>query len=374
MAGPGDPPPRGFSGGGDDEYRSTVFDESFVRAARLQEFSARERLADCEHPVRPLPPRPLRGKPWRGLVLAVLIVFAFGAVVYAGVRVQQQPVDRPGPRVMSSTVVPLSPDGESRVPGGRPARLLERSPAAEFYTGAAGVTLPPVRSTAHFADTQVLAALAVAKEYVVESSLNPEVLSGATTRPVRILIDPDQHAQFDRSIERPAADGHHAATGWLVRFAPGHTEFAGEGVRVRGTMEIRETEADALEIVTDHVFVYAVRPAGASGDRASGDRASGARPDGARPDGEAASLFTVRRELRLRFDREDLRDQHLTVERSEVRAGPMSCAARAHDALRPLTAGQSAGGDHPAGTDPYVRGGGDSPMCGTLDPSSLPRP
>ncbi|MFH0244376.1 hypothetical protein ACGRHY_18615 [Streptomyces sp. HK10] len=359
MAGPGDPPPRGFSGGGDDEYRSTVFDESFVRAARLQEFSARERLADCEHPVRTLPPRPLRGKPWRGLVLAVLIVFAFGAVVYAGIRTQQQPVGRSVPRVMSSTVVPLSPGGESRVPGGRPARLLERSPAAEFYTGAAGVTLPPVRSTAHFADSQVLAALAVAKEYVVESSLNPEVLSGETARPVRILIDPGQHAQFDRSIERPAADGRHAATGWLVRFAPGHTEFAGEGVRVRGTMEVRETEADALEIVTDHVFVYAVRPA---------------RADGARPDGEAASLFTVRRELRLRFDREDLRDQHLTVERSEVRAGPMSCAARAHDVLRPLTAGQTAGADHPAGTDPYVRDGGDSPVCGTLDPNSLPRP
>ncbi|MGY1451725.1 SCO2583 family membrane protein [Streptomyces sp. SS8] len=366
MTGPGEPPPRGFSGGGDDEYRSTVFDESFVRAARLQEFSARERLADREHPVRPLPPRPLRGRPWRGLVLAVLIVFAFGAVVYAGIRTQQQQqsVSRPGPRVISSTVVPLSPGGESRVPGGRPARLLERSPAAEFYTGAAGVTLPPVRSTAHFADSQVLAALAVAKEYVVESSLNPEVLSGETARPVRILIDPDQHAQFDRSIKRPAADGHHAATGWLVRFAPGHTEFAGEGVRVRGTMEVRESEADALEIVTDHVFVYTVRPAGASGERAAGDR----------PDGEAASLFTVRRELRLRFDREDLRDQHLTVERSEVRAGPMSCAAPAHDALRPLTAGQSAGADHPAGTDPYVRDGGDSPVCGTLDPSSLPRP
>ncbi|MGK5449054.1 hypothetical protein [Streptomyces radiopugnans] len=355
MAGPGDPPPRGLPGGGDDEYRSTVFDESFVRAARLQEFSARERLVDCEHPVRPLPPRPLHGVPWRGLVLAVLIVLAFGAVVYAGVSGPRRPVEQPGPRVMSSTVVPLSPDGGSGVPGGRPSRLFERSPAAEFYTGAAGVTLPPVRSTAHFADSQVLAALAVAKEYVVESSLNPEVLSGRTARPVRILIDPDQHAQFDRSIERPAADGHHAATGWLVRFDPERTEFAGEGVRVRGTMKVREAEADALEIVTDHVFVYAVRPA-------------------ARADGEAASLFTVRRELRLRFDREDLRDHHLTVERSEVRAGPMSCAARAHDALRPLTAGQTADADHPAGTDPYVRDGGDSPVCGTLDPSSLPRP
>jgi hypothetical protein len=356
MTGSGHPPPEGFPGRGDDEYRSTVFDESFVRAARLQEFSARERMADHEHPVRSLPPRPLRGAPWRGLVLAVLLVLAFGAAVHLGVRTPQQPAERSGPRMMSSMVVPLSPDGE--VSGGRPSRLFERSRAAQFYTGASGVSLPSVRSTAHFADSQVLTALTVAKEYVVESSINPEVLVGDTARPVRILIDPVQHPQFDRSVERPAADGRHAATGWLVRFDPQHTALAGGGVRVRGTMAVRETDADALEVVTDHVFVYAVRPA-----RVRGGEGGGAA---------AASLFTVRRELRLHFDREDLRDHQLTVEQSTTRAGPMSCAAGTHDALRPLTAGQSAD-DRPAGTDPYARDGG-TPVCGTLDPRAQPSP
>ena len=48
MGGPGEPPegtPEGPSGA-EDEYRSIVFDESFVRAAPLQEYSARERITD----------------------------------------------------------------------------------------------------------------------------------------------------------------------------------------------------------------------------------------------------------------------------------------------------------------------------------------
>ena len=52
MAGRRNPPegtPDGGSGGGDDEYRSVVFDESFIKAARIQEFSAQERMEDEEH-------------------------------------------------------------------------------------------------------------------------------------------------------------------------------------------------------------------------------------------------------------------------------------------------------------------------------------
>ena len=353
MARLGDPPPEGVPGGGDDEYRSTVFDESFVRAARLQEFSARERLADHEHPVRILPPRPLRGS-WQGLILVLLVTLAFGTAICMGVRAPDRPPETPRPRTLHSTVVPLSPSGE--VPGGSPENLFENSPAAEFYVGAAGVTLPPVRRTGNFAESQVLAALAVAKEYVVESSLNPDVVTGRTERPVRILLDPAQHRQFDRSLDRPVADGRHAATGWLVRFDPERTALADTGVRVRGTMEVREAGSDALEVTTDHVLVYAVRPAGEGSEARGGDRDA------------PASLFTVRRELRLHFDRDDLRDQQLTVEEATLRAGPMSCAAHGHDVLRPLTAGQSAGNDRPPGIDPYARDSRDTPLCGALAP------
>ncbi len=82
----------------------------------------------------------------------------------------------------------------------------------------------------------------------------------------------------------------------------------------------------------------------------------------------------MRRELVLSFDRGNLRDQQVVVERATVRAGPMSCGARSHEALSPLTAGQTAGDDRPAATDPYDRHGGNTPLCGTLSPSSQPSP
>src|SRR5690606_34546526 len=89
MGGPSDPPegtPEGAPGGGEDEYRSVVFDESFVRAARLQEYSAQERITDHAPAVRRRPPRRRSGLSRQALVLVLLIAVAFGTAVYMGVR------------------------------------------------------------------------------------------------------------------------------------------------------------------------------------------------------------------------------------------------------------------------------------------------
>ncbi|MCZ9343699.1 hypothetical protein NGM37_38715, partial [Streptomyces sp. TRM76130] len=128
MGGPSDPP-EGTPEGGDDEYRSVVFDESFVRAARLQEFSAQERIADHTPAVRR---RPVlrRGLSRQVLTLVVLIAVAFGTAVYMGVRhPYQSPVARQSAEQVRMTVVPLAPGGE--VPGAADAeRLYAHSPAA----------------------------------------------------------------------------------------------------------------------------------------------------------------------------------------------------------------------------------------------------
>lgn len=101
MGGPGEPPggtPEGASAGGEDEYRSVVFDESFVRAARLQEFSAQERLADHAPAVRRRPPLH-RGLSRQALILVLLIAVAFGTAIYMGVRhPYQTPVAQPPSR------------------------------------------------------------------------------------------------------------------------------------------------------------------------------------------------------------------------------------------------------------------------------------
>ncbi|MFI7293196.1 hypothetical protein [Streptomyces sp. NPDC050121] len=355
MAGLGDPPegtPEGTPGGGEDEYRSVVFDESFVRAARLQEYSAHERMADHAPAVRRRPPL-RRGLSRQALMLVLLIAVAFGTAVYMGVRSPYQSAMARGPvEPLRMTVIPLSPQGV--VPGAAdPESLFARSPAAQFRIGAEGIPLPPSRSTAHFSDSQVVTALITAKDYIVHSSLFPEVLTGQQVRPVRALIDADQLDQFDESFSHPAADGRHAPTGWLVRFDPAQAQLADSSIRVQGTLQAAETDSATLEVTADHTFVYALRPTGAAATA-------------------PASLFTVRRELHFRFDREDLRTHQVQLIVSYVQAGPLSCAEDSTNHLRPLLAGQTAKAGGPAGTDPYATGGA-TPLCGALAQSAQPK-
>ncbi|MEV3991193.1 hypothetical protein AB0J57_20025 [Streptomyces sp. NPDC049837] len=362
MAGRGDPPegtPEGLPGGGEDEYRSVVFDESFVRAARLQEYSARERMGEPTQAVRSRPlwsrtPRGPRPGPRHGaLVLVLVLAVAFAAVVYLSARTTYQPLTDRRAEPLRSTVVPLAPQGA--VPGGEPDALYAHSPAAQFRSGAAGIPLPAAKRTAHFSESQVVAALSTVKDYLVQSSLDPDVLTGAAVRQVRLLLDPDQLEQFDRSVESPADDGRHAATGWLVRFDTAEVALADPtAARVRGTMRVTEVAPDVLEVTSDHTFVYAVRPAGADADA-------------------AASLFTVRRELAFRFDREDLRMHRAELLTSRVQAGPQSCAADPSGSLHPLPAGHRAAPSGPAVTDPYATGTHTTPtLCGALSPAAQP--
>jgi hypothetical protein len=376
MGGPGDPSegtPEGGPGGGEDEYRSVVFDESFVRAARLQEFSAQERIADHAPAVRRRPPM-RRGLSRQALILVVLVAVAFGTAIYMGVRhPYQTPTARPAVEPARMTVIPLAPQG--KVPGhADPTYLYAHSPAAQYRIGAEGIPLPASRRTAHFSDGQVVDALLTAKEYLVRSSLDPGVLTGGQIRPVRVLLDAAQLDQFDESFDRPAADGRHAPTGWLVRFDPAALELADDKIRVQGTLQFAETDASTLEVTADHTFVYALRPAGKAGASeptgatgASGDKAG----DRARPASEV-SLFTVRRELHFRFDRDDLRLHTTQLVVSYVQAGPLSCAEDSTNRLHPLLAGQTAKAGGPAGTDPYATGSATA-LCGSLAVGAQPR-
>ncbi|WP_406450011.1 hypothetical protein OG782_11680 [Streptomyces sp. NBC_00876] len=355
MADRGDPPDgpsENGASGSEDEYRSLVFDESFVRAARLQEFSAKERMGEHARAVRSLPNRTFRNGSRAALALVVLIALAFGAAVFMGFRhPYQSPVGRRA-EPLRMTVVPLAPRGP--VPAGTTAALFASSPAAHYPKGVAGINLPVTRRTDNFSESQVVAALITVKDYLAASSLDPDVLGGNAVRPVESLLDPDQMVQFDRSMNEPYNDGRHAATGWLVRFDPAAVTPDPE-VRVRGTLRYAEVGADALEVVSDHTFTYVLRPA-----------VSGPQQEG------GASLFTVRREMRFRFDREDLRLHRLEVQTSYLQAGPQSCSADTTGALRPLLAGRRAVPRGPAGTDPYETGRPTAALCGTLEVSSLP--
>ncbi|SFB99582.1 hypothetical protein [Streptomyces aidingensis] len=328
-------PPEGFPGdlsGGDEEFRATVFDESFVRAARLEEYSAQQRIEDHTSPVRRRDPGPVRSLlgslPTQGLAFALVILVALVTAVYLG-NAMPYGGDRttavPPPQI---SVLPLAPDGT--VPGGEPEELYAGSPADAFGIGAAGLDLPEARATEHYSQGQVADALALAKEYVVASGITPGVLTGATALPVRSLLRPGQQRQLDRSLA--GGTGQAPATGWLVRLDTSEAEPAGSPVRVDGVFSV--TEADgALEVSSTHLLVYAVRPAA---------------------DPEApASLFHVRRELRMSFTEEDLRNRTTVLLGSRVLAGPADCADSSARSLRPLLAGESARDPGGPATDPF---------------------
>lgn len=283
------------------------------------------------------------------------IALALAAAVYMGLRNPYVAPATGQAEALSSTVVPLAPS--EPVQGGRPADLFAQSQAAQYRVGAAGITLPAMRRTHHFTEEQVQAALTVAKDYLVQSSLDPDVLSGAASRPVRVLLDPDQLQQFDQSMLTPTGDGHHALTGWLVRFDPAVAVVADTRVRVSGTLAVEEVAPDALEVTSDHTFVYAVRPA--TGQPLVVD---------------GASLFTVRRELRLRFGRDDLTARRVELVSAYVMAGPQDCAADPAEGFRPLLAGAGPTTVGPAASDPYASGHPrrTSGLCGVLAPTAIP--
>ncbi|KNB53035.1 hypothetical protein [Streptomyces caatingaensis] len=350
MEGPGDPPegqPDGAPGSGDEEYRSVVFDESFVRAARLQEFSARERMDDHAPAVRTRHVWARLGASRQLLLLVLLIALAFGTAVYMGLRHPYKEPRPPSAEPLRTAVVPLAPRGT--VPGGTAGELLAHSPAARFRQGPDAVVLPAVRRTRNFSEALVMTALATAKEYTVKSAVERSVITGGDDRAVRLLLTPDQLEQYDRSLDRPADDGQHAATGWLVRFDPARTVVDDTPVRADGAFSVTEVSPAVLEVSADHTFVYAVRPAGAPAD--------------------ASSLFTVRRIVHFRFDRDDLRDHHVQVLQSTVEAGPESCGADDAAYLQPLAAGRTADNAHQPATDPYATGRQATALCGVLAPA-----
>ncbi|WP_327291149.1 SCO2583 family membrane protein [Streptomyces sp. NBC_01198] len=351
MSGAGDPPegtPEGASGGGEEEYRSVVFDESFVRAARIQEYSARERQDDAAHPVRIRHVLP-RGLARQAVALILVIVLAFGFAIYMGVRHPYKARDAAAGEQLHVSVVPLVPDGV--VPAVSPTAPFAGTAAAGFGSGLAGLKVPKtIHRVGGYAESEVEAGYDTAAAFLFDSALDPQTVAGGDVRPVLDLLDPSQVEQFKNSLVAPAADGTREVTGWLVRFDPDpavRVELVGEdqGIRVSGDWTASETGDNRLEIVADHTYVYAIR--------------------GSSDTTRSVSLFTVRRKLRFHFDHEELRRHHIEVVQADIVAGPLACSAEVQSYFRPILAGH-ASPDTVSGADPYDHGRPPGAVCAPL--------
>jgi hypothetical protein len=332
--------------GGEDEYRSVVFDESFVRAARIQEYSAQERLDDAAHAVRVrhAPPHPVARQ---ALATFLLIMVAFGIAVYMGVR---HPYKAHNPAVSEQIrvhLIPLVPGGT--VPAVSATEPFADSRAAGFPVGAAGIVLRPADRVGGFAQSEVQEALSTAKQYLTYTSLTRDTVIGGDLEPVRELLDRGQQDEFDATLSQPRDDGSHEATGWLVRFDPtAQITLVGadNGIRTQGDIRATGANGNQLEVVSDHTVVYALH----------------GRPD------TGVSLFTVRRRLTFHFDHADLRQHHIELAYADVQAGPLACNDSVGGYFQPILAGEGAAGRSSA--NPYDRHRPAGAVCATLDPGA----
>ncbi|MFJ1701883.1 hypothetical protein [Kitasatospora sp. NPDC088346] len=345
----GDPrePPEGTPEGGsgnEDEFRSVVFDESFVRAARIQELSAQERLGGGH-------PRATRARigfgalgslPRQAVALLLLVVLAFAAAVYFGVSSPHRAGGAASGNQLTSTMVALSP-AAAVAPVADPGDPFAGLPA-DFADGAGGLGLPAAAGTVHFTRPETARALDSVKQYLVASSLAPSTLVEGETGRARALVTPGEQAQYDDSLNAPRDDQRHAATGWLVRFDPGKVALATERVKVTGQARVVEADSGTLEITADHTFVYAVRPAGTAQ--------------------APATLFSVRRELRFEFEHGDIGAGRVRLVDAVVHAGPTACGADAAGYLQPLPAGSE--GTAPAAVSPADHARPAWQLCGVL--------
>ncbi|BAJ28412.1 MULTISPECIES: hypothetical protein [Kitasatospora] len=349
MGDPREPPggtPEGGSSDNDDEFRSVVFDESFVRAARIQELSAQERLAGAlGRATRPrgwgrlAMPRP-------ALALLLVVVLAFAAAVYFGISAPRGQVVQPSGTQLTVSLTPLAPAGTVTAAADHAAPFAGLP--AGYADGSAGFGLPAATATAHFTGSQVQRALDSVQQYLVLSELAPATLTANETAQVRKLLTAGELAQYDDSTNAPRDDQHHAATGWMVRFDPGQVALATDTVRTAGSVHVGELDADTLELTTDHTLVYALRPAGTTSD-------------------PAVTLYAVRRAVRVDVSRADLDAGRLRVVDAAVQAGPSPCTAGQTDYLQPLLA-TTAGvrPSSPPAVDPTDHGRPAWQTCGVL--------
>lgn len=349
MSGHEDPPegsPDGVPAGGDDEseYRPVVFDESFVKAARIQEYSARERLDDAAHAVRIRHVMP-HGLARQALAMFALIMVAFGFAVYMGVR---HPYRGHTPAVSEQirvNLIPLVPKGT--VQAVSPSEPFAGS-RAEGYGHGIRVPTDAARRIGGYAQSEVQEALDTAKKYLTVTSLDRETVISGDLEPVRDLLSPGQLDQFDATLTQPSDDGSHAATGWLVRFDP-QISLAGSAdnaIRVNDGKVRTAAAGSELEIVTDYTFFYALR-------------------------GESdttVSLFSVRRDLTFHVNHTDVRQHHIELVDADVQAGPLACTDTVGSYFRPILAGGSGG--RLDGVDPYRPDHPAGSVCSAMDGSA----
>lgn len=292
--------PQNPSPGEPDPFEGLVLDEDFVRGAKQKEGSARARMLASKW--RQEPPRDTSWRPdptprrrwyqrapkafttapgrrrlggrWQAplaVLLAVLLVAAgtnplavknwfvrqFGG--HSPAQPAAAAVPSPSlqaPETAPPTAAPTTPPGTATA-----TAPFAGSPAADWPEGAAAIVVPEAHAVGVYDSATVASYLQHAKDFLVDSNLDPSVLAGGYPTAAIGLLDPQDtrlRSLLKQELAHPSAKGD--GTDFFSRFNPDQARLDGSVVKVQGELTFRGDGHGGLLIHADYTFVYPLLP------------------------------------------------------------------------------------------------------------------
>ncbi|MFF2192148.1 hypothetical protein [Streptomyces sp. NPDC058157] len=155
------------------------------------------------------------------------------------------------------------------VPADRPTlkEPFRGSPAAQWADGAAGIELPEAAAVGGMPKERVADALAMTKQLLIASNLDPATLRGERPQAALDLLDPaqeDGRPLIERGLSAPSVE---ADPLWLFsRFDPAHVRLVGDVVKTRGRVSFDSGRDGEVKVHADYTFVYPLVRAKAGSD------------------------------------------------------------------------------------------------------------
>jgi hypothetical protein len=170
----------------------------------------------------------------------------------------------PAVKLTTDPLTPVTPVTAS----GPPADPFAGTPSASWSSGAAAITIPPVRAHGPYTAAQVRSAYETTRKLLIAANLDWPTLRGGSPAAFEQLLIKSERKEFLAGLHTTKLDKQgrvENTRAWLTSFAPGGTKFVTTEVRVSGTMSAgtaTDSGSTVLRIKVNYIFVFAVEPPG----------------------------------------------------------------------------------------------------------------
>src|SRR5262245_48811054 len=200
-------------------------------------------------PIPPPAPKKRGAVKVIGSVLSFILILVVVVVAKTGVR---SFLDGLGSNSHPTTAPPsgISATSENTA---APTGPYEKTPAAEYPEGEAGITLPTASAVPGFTKSQVAANLQKVKQGMIAARLDPAMLTAHDTSKLLGLLAPETRSHIKKSYFHKT-DFFFLAT----QIAPGYT-LTSDPIRSKGRVTFRGKKDNGvrlLEVITNFVWVY----------------------------------------------------------------------------------------------------------------------